>query len=365
MTQAEIARIRLTSQNIGTSGFTNALELVSWMGAVQAQDFTMSQWAVGLRCPGSTADEILLSFNRGDFIRTHVMRPTWHLIPAEDIYWMLELTAPQIRAATRTRHKLLGLDEKSEIRCFKIIEKEIGKEDNATREALSDAFRSAGIENKDNRYAHILLRAEIAGLICSGQVSGGRQTYTLLQERVPNKKILTREESLAELALRYFRSHGPATLKDFAWWSGLPAKDARLALELVKDRFVSEQVEGKEYWFSDIDLNGASRATGLHLLPAYDEFLVGYSDRSASIPPAIIRKTVSVNGIFYPVIVVDGVVAGLWKRILRKDRIAVEAKFFQKPPRKITNQFNQKVKEFRNFFKKETTVKLMKERNDQ
>jgi hypothetical protein len=169
MTQAEIAQNRLMSQKIGSSGFTSAPDVVSWMGAVQAQDFAMAHWAIGLRSPGSNASEIKASLNQGEILRTHVMRPTWHLIPAEDIYWMLELTAPQIRAATRTRHKLLGLDEKSETRYFKIIEKGIRKTGSSTREELSDAFRSAGIENKDNRYAHILLRAEIAGLICSGQ----------------------------------------------------------------------------------------------------------------------------------------------------------------------------------------------------
>jgi hypothetical protein len=364
MTSKEISHLRLINQKIANTDFKSAGEIVSWMGAIQAQDFSMAKWAAGLRIQESTAEDIEASFDKGEIIRTHVMRPTWHLVAAGDIYWMLELTAPQIKAAMKSRHKELELTEPLVAKCFRIIEKALIKEHNMTREALVMEFDKAGFTGNNNRYAHILLKAEIEGLICSGPLKNNKPSYTLLSERVPVRKVLSKEESLAELAIRFFRSHGPATLKDFVWWSGLPVTDARKGLDAVKSGLFSEKTGLEEYWFANPSSNRSAKKTSIHLLPAYDEFLIGYRDRSASLPVLHNKATVSDNGIFYPIIVRNGKVIGLWKRVVKKDKIVIEINLFRSLNKSDLSRIRQKAKEFGYFLKKETEVKFMNERNE-
>jgi hypothetical protein len=190
-------------------------------------------------------------------------------------------------------------------------------------------LQSANIATDGNRASHILAHAELDGLICSGAVRNGKHTYTLLAERLPQTSTLTQDEALAALAKRYFTSRGPATLRDFTWWSGLPAGEARRALEMVKTDFVSETVGGQTYWSAAINPPTEPLAEAACLLPAFDEFLIGYTDRSASITMDAPRRTVSSNGIFWPVIVVNGQVVGLWKRVIKKDTVIVEMEYFQ------------------------------------
>lgn len=172
------------------------------------------------------------------------------------------------------------------------------------------------------------MNAELGGLICSGRRSGNKITYSLLLERVPVRQILTKDESLAELAQRYFTSHGPATLKDFTWWSGLSVTDATKALSLVKPDFISMPVGSDKYWLKAEYPNIEGKGHFVHLLPAFDEFLISYRDRNASLELAHNKKAISNNGIFYPVIVINGQVAGIWKRTTQKDKVKIETNFF-------------------------------------
>jgi hypothetical protein len=356
MTPKEISELRLINQKIESSDFTNAREIVSWMGAMQAQDFSMAKWAVGLRLPDSAEKDIETSFNNGEIIRTHVLRPTWHLVAAEDIYWILELTARQIKSAMKSRHKELELNESLITKCFRIIVKALENNDCQTREVLTKEFEKAGIRSDNNRYAHILLRAEIGGLICSGPLKNNKPTYALLSERVHVKKVLSREEALAELAVRFFRSHGPATLKDFTWWSGLPVTDARKGLEGVSSRLFSERTGSEEYWYSNTSSEILSNKSSVHLLPAYDEFLIGYRERSASLPAALNKPTISENGIFYPIIVSNGQVIGLWKRTFGKAKVAVEIAFFNKPDKSVITLIKNKLADLGLFLGKEISL---------
>ncbi len=333
MTLADIASLRLAAQHITTNTLPTAGDLVGWMGAMQAQDFPMSKWAIGARLPCETEKGVEKAIDEGIILRTHVLRPTWHLVTASDIYWMLELTAPHIRASMSARHKQLELDAATLSKTNKILEKTLEGGRHRSREEVLDEFRKAGIALNDNRSAHLLFSAELDCLICSGVTQGNRQTYALLEERVPRPLSIDREEALGRLAWRYFSSHGPATLADFIWWSGLPVRDARRALEMVRSGFSSETLEGETYWFDPSISNSGQGQPAVFLLPAFDEFIISYKDRKAALASQHHKKAVSENGIFRPVIVVDGQVTGLWKRTVKKDRVLVETSFFHSPDR--------------------------------
>jgi hypothetical protein len=324
----DIAHLRLVNQHLAGTKFTSAKEIVAWLGALQAQDYAMSKWAVGVRLPGSTDKSVEAAMDRGEIIRTHVMRPTWHLVSADDLRWMLELTAPQIRAGMRSRHKELGLTDAILSRSRKILEQTLRDGNHSTREELIPLLNQAGIRTDENRASHIFASAELDGLICSGAVKGGKQTFSLLEERVPPAQPLGREEALATLAKRYFSSHGPATWEDFNWWSGLSVGDSKRALDLERSDLASETVEGKAYWLVE---NQVKLKDSAFLLPAFDEFIISYKDRSATITSENHKRAVSSNGMFYPTIVIDGRTVGLWKRTITKDKARVEFEYFSKP----------------------------------
>ena len=329
MTLAEIPLLRLQNQQIEGSVVKTPKELVGWMGAMQAQDFAMGKWAIGQRLPGSTQITIEEAYNDGEILRTHLMRPTWHLVSPEDIYWLLELTAPQIKKVMKTNDKLLELNETVYAKCNAMLEKLLSNECSMTRDELVQEFENIHIRTDDNRLSHIMIQAELEGIVCSGPLKANKPTYSLLAERVPVKKTGTRDEALATLAGRYFRSHGPATLRDFVWWSGLSITNARNALEMIKTGFVTETIGPETYWFMEPLKNTQPQTTTVHLLPAYDEFLISYANRSAALATVHNKKTISNNGIFHPVIVVNGQVEGLWKRTTVKNLVKIETSHFQ------------------------------------
>jgi hypothetical protein len=330
LNQSEIATYRLASQQLIASRFTNPKDIVSWMGAIQAQDYPMAKWAIGARLPTVTDQVVESAINNAGIIRTHLLRPTWHFVPAEDVYWLLDLTAPQIKAAQSSRDHLLELTEEIYTKSNLIIEKVLSDGEHLTREELSSALRQAGIATDQNRASHLFARAELEKIICSGASRGSKTTYALLSDRVPYARTVTRDEALALLARRYFTSRCPATLQDFAWWSGLPARDASQALEMVKSEF-ERMPDGKlTYWLTrDLALPHPGQGE-VYLLPTYDEFTLSYSDRSASIPAQleIHLKEISDRGVFRPILVVDGQVVGIWKRSLHADRLHLEIQPF-------------------------------------
>jgi hypothetical protein len=329
MTLPDIAKTRLVSQQIARTKYQTAKDIVSWMGAMQAQDLSMAKLAVGIRLPGSTEKTVEAAIARGEIIRTHVMRPTWHFVSADDVHWMLELTAPQIRASLKSRHKQLGLTEAIFSKSNSVIEKALAAEKQLDRKELSTALEKVKVCTSDNRIAHLLLRAELDRIICSGTAKGRETTYALLDDIIPRAKTSDREATLGQLAKRYFSSHGPATLQDFVWWSGLSVGDARGALEMARSGLVSEVIDSQTYWLSDALVIPADVKNLVYLLPAFDEFIIGYKDRRAALSDEHHKKAVSNNGVFRPTIVIDGQVEGLWKRTIKKREFAVEADLFQ------------------------------------
>jgi len=299
------------------------------MGAMQAQDYNQAKWAIGSRLPHITEEQIESAFNQGEIIRTHLMRPTWHFVSADDIYWMLELTAPQIKSATKSRHRDLGLTETILKKSREILIRTLEGNQALTREELKPFFNRDGINTDEQRFPHIMLDAEINGLVCSGVMKGKKQTFALLNERVPQKRTLTKDEALSKLAKIYFTSHGPATLPDFIWWSGLPVTEARKALEMNKSTLISETIGTETYWFEDSIKPASTPPDSVYLLPAFDEYLISYKNRSAAITADHHKKAISNNGIFWPVIVVNGQISGVWKRTLKKDQVLIELDHFR------------------------------------
>lgn len=322
-----IANLRLAAQHLTESRFRTPGDLLSHMGAMQAQDYAMSKWALGCRLPGSTEKEIEAALDTGEILRTHVLRPTWHLVMPADIRWMLALTAPRIKSSMKGRNRELGLDADVLAKSRRCLEKALGRGRHLTRDELRTELETVKIPTDDNRLSHLLAEAELDAVICSGSGGEKKHTYALLDERAPNAKTLPRDEALAELARRYFRSHGPATLADFIWWSGLGIKDAKQAWEATKPLF-TEETAGENVYRFDPGLSAPAR-TQTYLLPAFDEFLIAYKDRSASMPVEHKGKAISVNGIFWPILVENGRVKGLWKRSFKGGHLNVETDFFE------------------------------------
>jgi hypothetical protein len=324
----DIPNLRLINQQIAGTKFTSPKDIVSWMGAMQAQDYAMVKWAVGVRLPNATEKSVEVAMDRGEIIRTHVLRPTWHIVSADDLRWMLALTAPRIKTGMKSRNEGLGLTEAIFSKSRKILEKTLRDGNHSTREELIPLLNKAGIATDENRASHLFMVAELDGLICSGATKNGKQTFSLLDERVPQTSSLGQDEALAALAKRYFSSHGPATVEDFDWWSGLSAGNAKRALDMVKSELTSEVVEGKIYWFVEVKSRVNESA---FLLPAFDEFIISYKDRSATLTYENHKHAVSNNGIFHPTVVVNGETIGVWKRTHKKDKVILEFEYFTKP----------------------------------
>jgi hypothetical protein len=299
-----LANLRLINQLIVKNGLVNPKGVADWMGALQAQDYGMAKWAIGLRLQNSTDKQVETAIDHAEIIRTHVLRPTWHFVSADNVYWMHELTSPHIKASLKFRHRQLGLSESILKKSNKTIENALSGGKHLTREELILELKKVKIPLTENRASHLLLWAELEGITCSGATKGGKQTYAILEEWVPKKKDWTHEEALANLASKYFSSHGPATLNDFTWWSGLSVHEARCALESTGSKFASKEIDGKTYWFTEINSLPGINQEEVYCLPAYDEFLIGYEDRTAVLTYEEFKKTVSNNGIFRPTIIV-------------------------------------------------------------
>ena len=323
---------RLRAQRLIGKPFSSPLDVVRWLGAVQSQDFAGAKWAVAQRSRAATDAALDRLFDQGAILRTHVMRPTWHFVVPEDVRWLLELTAPRVRAGLASRYRELEIDDSIAARAGAAFAAELAGGRHLTRPELGRALSGAGISPEGQRLPHLLLRAELDQLIVSGPRRGKEFTYSLLEERVPKVPAMDRSEALTELTLRYFRSHGPAQVQDFTWWSGVTAGEARRGITFAGAALEHRVVEGKDYW-SDAAANGASSAAVVaHLLPNFDEYTVGYRDRSALMPAAgrFDPSLFSFGSILSNVVTVDGVVRGGWRRSSARSTMLIEARLFEK-----------------------------------
>lgn len=322
----DITNLRLQNQKLSTTTFKRPEQVVDWLGVVQAQDYAGAKWAVAQRTKGLRDADLDQALADGSILRTHILRPTWHFVTPKDIRWMLKLSAPRILAQSASYFRNSRLDKAIFKRSNAVLIKALQGGKQLTRTELVSILRKNGIASADLlQFTYLLVYAELEGILCSGGRQGKHSTYALFEERVPPAKALEHDLALAELAKRYFTSHGPATLKDYTWWSGLSPKDARDGLEMIKLQLHHEVINDTTYWFS-----GSAKATKeknpkVYLLPNYDEYTVAYIDRSAMYDTQHNKKLdARGNFLFNNVIVLNGQVVGTWKRTINKSAVIVE-----------------------------------------
>ncbi len=323
--ETDIAHQRLFSQRIDGEKFEKPEEVVRWMGALQAQDYQHGLWAIGLRMQSGQVADIEQAIADRKILRTWPMRGTLHFVPAEDARWMLKLSAARMLARDKRRREQLEIDNTTIERSQKLFYDALKGGQRLSRSDMMKLLEEAGISTRGQRGYHLLWYMAQTGLICLGPIEDKQQTFVLLDEWVPQSRDLSREESLAELAKRYVASHGPATTQDFAGWAGLTITDAMAGLEAAKSGLLSEKTNGQTYWMAkDAPGQKAHNTSSVHLLPGFDEYLLGYKDRSAVLDAKHAPKIVpGNNGVFLPMIVVAGLVIGTWKRTLGKNAIDV------------------------------------------
>jgi winged helix DNA-binding protein len=315
---------RLHNQLLSQTKFTQPGQVVAWLGAVQSQDYAGAKWAVAQRTKGLADAAIEGAFAKGEILRTHVLRPTWHFVSPMDIRWMLALTAPRVRSAMAYTYRQVGLDTPIFKKSNASLTKALRGNKQLTRSELGHILQNDGIPADGLRVGLLMLRAELDGIICSGARRGKQHTYALLDERAPQAKTRERDEALAELTRRYFRSHGPATLQDFVWWSGLTLNDVRKGIDSVKSQLMCETIDQQTYWFVPSAPKKKSSPI-VYLLQNYDEYTVAYTDRTSIFDVTHTDKLdPRGNIIFQYAIVMDGLVVGTWKRTIKKNEVVIE-----------------------------------------
>jgi hypothetical protein len=325
-----IALHRLYKQRLRQTTFRTAGEVVAYLGAVQAQEYAGAKWALSLRMQQASDDVIDTAFNEGEILRTHVMRPTWHFVTSEDIRWILELTAPRVHTVNGHMYRKLELDETLFRRSHGLFASALEGGTFLTRAELADALAQGGIHADGMRLGYIVHHAELEAVLCSGPRRGRQFTYALLDERAPQARRLSRDVALAELTLRYYTSHGPATVADFAWWSGLTKADVKAGLAMCSAQLLREEIEGQAYWFSPDALPAPDADHRALLLPTYDEYIIGYTDRSALFGPSLIERLGSRGDTaFHSMIIIHGHIVGTWRRSINRGLVHIDMETFR------------------------------------
>jgi len=353
MTTPEIRLRRLVNQQIAKTAFARPEEIVQWMGAMQAQDFGMAKWAIGLRLPGSKDKEIEEAFNQGRILRTHLLRPTWHFVTPADIKWLLQLTAPKILARNKYYLNKSGLDKTILKRTNDFLAKELEGGHFKTRTQLQQTLAKKKIKADGMRLAYIMMQAELDGIICSGPRIGNQFSYALLDERAPTMERFNANEAVGKLMNRFFESRGPATLHDFVYWSNLSMKEAKEGFELLDKRFITEQINGHEHFFIPSDQNSKKIIQNSFLMPDYDEYGMSYKDKSFMLDKKSANDQGKGTARLPHLIIMNGVVAGTWTFIKKTEGrnkvVLLEYNFptrLSTPKQKAISQVEQRYRSF-------------------
>lgn len=357
MNTAELLNIRLYNQLLSTHDLKEPHEIVSWMGAMQSQALDQAKWAIGVRLENKNVTDIDEALNTGTIIRTHILRPTWHFVSAEDIHWMFDLSNPRLKHLHRSYYaKIHGVDEPIIYRTIPVLEKVLTGGKHLTKQEIGDALLEQDI-TLDNEYLKFVISyAEIEGILINGRLKGNKQTFTLLEEWVPRRKTLSKEEAMECLARKYFTSHGPATIHDFVWWSGLTMTQCRQAIEMIKSGFICETINGRNFWMKNDTKIPPVDADSVLLLPSFDEFVVSFKNRSEIIEDTHYDKVMTKNGLFSPTVMLNGGIVGSWKKVVRKGQKTrknsplIELSFFEKTPKRQQDLFKPEVKRLENFY---------------
>jgi len=357
---SDIARLRLRNQRLTRPDSSTPEEIVSWLGAVQAQDYPGAKWAIGMRTRGATDAALDAAFDAGRLLRTHVMRPTWHFVPPADIRWMLALTAPRVLSTCASYFRQQELDDRVLKRSRTVLERTLRDGKHLTRPDLGVALKKGGIPCSPLRLAFVIMRAELDAVVCSGPKRGKQFTYGLLEERAPAAKPRPLDEALAELTKRYFSSHGPATLRDFVWWSGLTVKDAKKGVEMAAPTLSKETIDGLTYWFVPARVPPQSASPPLYLLPTYDECLIAYKDRGVALDGKP-QPDVTKNPNFDPYssfLVIEGRLQGTWRRTIAAKGVSIAVRTFRALGRDERRVLDAQVERYGKFMETPVTMSV-------
>ena len=276
-TPAAIARARAAAQRLSAPAAIAPDALVAWLGAVQSQDYPLALWSVAQRLAKKTRAAVERAFSGGAILRTHILRPTWHFVARDDLRWMQALTGPRVLAQLATYDRRNGVDARLVARSTKLVVDAIARRGHLTRREIADIFSRAGIKANAWVVAELLMHAELRAIVCSGVPRGAQQTYALVDERAPKAVSMSRDEMLAELTRRYFQSHGPATAKDFQWWSGLTAGDVSRGIDML-GAMLTKVAAGDRTYLAIAAEKVRSRPDAAHLIQPFDELVVAYSE---------------------------------------------------------------------------------------
>jgi hypothetical protein len=349
MTPTDLLRHRLHNQHLTNTPLTQPEAPVTRLVAMQAQVWDMAKWAIGLRVPGATDASVEAAFNEGRILRTHVLRPTWHFISPADLRWLLGLSGPRVTAFNAPMARKLGLDRPLFNRSNDVLAKALEGGNFLTRAQLQAALADAGIQVAGQHLAYVVMQAELDGVLCSGPRLGRQFSYALLAERVPTTPTLTRDEAFAELTRRYFATRGPATLADFAWWSGLTMSDVRRGVSMLPEEFEQRDVAGQTCVFLPGELPHVSLEQTTFLMPDYDEYGIAYKNRNVLFGDAHLAR--AGNGTMPHAVVMGGVVAGTWQRADEGKRVGIKTRMFRPLDANAQAALENAVERYQDFFK--------------
>ncbi|GAA5189644.1 winged helix DNA-binding domain-containing protein [Rugosimonospora acidiphila] len=340
LTRAQVLGLRMANLLLrpgpgGTGRPTDVAEVVTWLGAMQAQDLASGLWSFGVRLPGQTAADVTAALERREALRTWPMRGTIHFVPSRDAHWMVGLMAERVHRSAARRQAELGLTEEIVARAMEVLGAALAGGGRLTRSQCLALLTDEGIDTSGQRGYHVLLQASHHRLLCMAPNVGKEQSFVLLDEWVPDPHLPDRDEALATIALRYFRGHGPTTRQDFTGWTGLTVADARRGIAAAGDALARVTVDGVDAYLDPGLLDSVrgdaspfpSGGAEVVVLPGFDEYLLGYKDRSLMVADEHLAAIIpGNNGMFRATVVRDGRVVGTWRRTLAKTavRIAVQ-----------------------------------------
>jgi hypothetical protein len=324
MNAIDVAHTRLHNQRLAENPLGAPVDVVRWLGAVQAQDYGPAKWSLGERSRGAADADIDRAMAEGSILRTHMLRPTWHFVLPEDIRWMQELTAPRVHAQNAYYYRQTGLDDGRRARVRRLLVDALRGGSNLTRGELQRVLEQDGITAKGLGMAYILMDAELDCVICSGPLKGRQHTYALFDERVPDAPPRSRDEALAEMVVRYFTSRGPATARDLRFWSSLPLADINRGLELAAPRLEHQEIEGRSFWSATREPAPPVPSPRVHLLQGLDEYFVGYGESRGFCDQSGVRPSLVDRAIYNGALILDSQLAGHWKRTLTKRAVTFQ-----------------------------------------
>jgi hypothetical protein len=320
----EIVHRRLRAQHLAGKGLPDPAAVVRHFGAMQAQEYAMAKWSIGQRTRGYDDVAVQRALDEGSIVRTHALRPTWHFLAAEDVAWIQALTGPRVHVINGHYYSRHGLDADLFARCRSVLSDALRGGHHLTRPELAQALADGGIPATGNYLAYVVMGAELDGLIVNGVMRGKQHTYALLSERVPEQPAKDPDEALAELIRRYFTAHGPATVKDFAWWSSLTVAQAKRGLGLLDGALESETVDGRTFWFAPGRSPRREKSPTVHLLQGYDEYVVAFTESRPLINLGDLDLALPDGNALAQPIIVDSQMVGYWRRTLAKGGITAE-----------------------------------------